>query len=88
MFGPFDFFNNTPFDLNDDGKIDPSEQAFIMDALYSDDEDADMDDDDMGLEDTLIEAGIDADEFESMDYIEKYQALEDAGLDPDDFEDF
>ncbi len=88
MFGPFDFFRNTPFDLNHDGKIDPSEQAFIIDQLYPEDGDDVELNGDMDVEDALEEAGIDVDEFEAMDPEERFEALEDAGFDPDDFDEF
>ncbi len=32
----YDYYKNTPFDLNHDGKIDPNEAAYIHDTLHPD----------------------------------------------------
>ncbi len=46
MTGPMDkLFGNTPFDFDDDGKIDAAEWAYINDTIFSDESDSSYDDD-------------------------------------------
>jgi len=75
MNSPFDSL----FDFNHDGKIDGFERiardGFVMHIASE-----------MERNDTLVEAGIDPDEFACMSDSEKAEALEDAGLDADDFD--
>ncbi len=64
------------FDLNRDGMLDPTEQAFQLDFLTREMEgDSEEHDEDLDLDD-----------LEFMDEDERREALEDAGYDPDDFD--
>lgn len=67
------------FDLNHDGEISRMERIFGAGMMFSVFEEEDK-------RNRLTSAGIDPEELEGMDDIEKYQALEDAGLDPSDFD--
>lgn len=75
MKTPFDSL----FDFNHDGKIDGFERiardGLIMKITTE-----------MAQNDSLVEAGIDPDEFSCMSEPEKAEALEDAGLSYDDID--
>ncbi len=83
-FGPYDFFKNTPFDLNSDGVIDPSEEAFIRETFYKED----VHENSFDEEDLFDERGISREDFLFMDDDEKMEVLEDMGVDFDDLDSF
>lgn len=66
------------FDFNGDGKLDAfektSEFGMFMQMI------------DSAKNDELTSAGLDLDELEDMEYLERRETLEEAGLDPDDYE--
>ena len=45
----YDEFNDSPFDLDHDGNIDPSEASYIEDTIYGDDSDTMEADEDAGF---------------------------------------
>ena len=81
MSGPFDFM----FDFDEDGELDPVEEAMLIDFL-DDMQKKDSSDDDEEEEDKrkLLYPDLDFDELEYMDEEERREVLEEAGYDPDD----
>ena len=70
------------FDFNNDGRLDTLESAlefgiFMQVMDYEKNE---------NLNENLIDAGLDPDELDNMDYFERREILENAGFDPDDFD--
>ena len=71
----YDYFRDTVFDLNRDGRIDPCEAAFIYDTFFNEDKDeSDLDDEDDPDDDDLIEYEMDDDDFgsEEAEYSDSY----------------
>ena len=70
------------FDFNNDGRLDTLESAlefgvFMQVMDYEKNE---------NLNENLIDAGLDPEELDNMDYFERREILENAGFDPDDFD--
>jgi hypothetical protein len=75
------YFGNA-FDFNNDGRLDTLESAlefgvFMQVMDYKKNE---------NLNENLIDAGLDPEELDDMDYFERREILENAGFDPDDFD--
>jgi hypothetical protein len=75
------YFGNA-FDFNNDGRLDTLESAlefgvFMQVMDYEKNE---------NLNENLIDAGLDPEELDDMDYFERREILENAGFDPDDFD--
>jgi hypothetical protein len=75
------YFGNA-FDFNNDGRLDTLESAlefgvFMQVMDYEKNE---------NLNENLIDAGLDPEELDDMDYFARREILENAGFDPDDFD--
>ena len=66
------------FDFNNDGRLDTLESALEFGVF--------MQVMDYEKNENLIDAGLDPEELDNMDYFERREILENAGFDPDDFD--
>lgn len=71
------YFGNA-FDFNNDGMLDTLESALEFGVF--------MQVMDHEKNENLIDAGLDPQELDDMDYFERREILENAGFDPDDFD--